>query len=206
VNVEASATAELILELLEAYGSPISPEAAECLYTGIVSDTGGFRFQNTSARALRVAARLVERGARAAGIAEELWMRRSPGNLRILGLALASLEERAGGRVGAMTISREMFERAKALPEDADGIVQFAKSLEGARVGVLIQEIAPDEIRASLRSDGSIDVNEVAGRFGGGGHRNAAGLRVRGRLEDVRRDLLDAIEQAMNGGPAAPRG
>jgi phosphoesterase RecJ-like protein len=206
VNTEASATAELVCELLEAYGSPIPPETAECLYAGIVSDTGGFRFQNTSARALRLAARLVERGARAAGVAEELWMRRSPGNLRILGLALSSLEERSGGRVGALTITREMFERARALPEDADGIVQFAKSLEGTRVGVLIQEVGPDEIRASLRSDGSVDVNVVAGRFGGGGHRNAAGLRVRGPLEQVRRELLEAIEQAMNGGPAPPRG
>jgi phosphoesterase RecJ-like protein len=206
VNTEASATAELVFEILEAYGAPVAPETAECLYAGIVSDTGGFRFQNTTARSLRLAARLVERGARAAGVAEELWMRRSPASLRILGLALTSLEERAGGRIGALTLTREMFERAKASPEEADGIVQFAKSIEGTRVGVLIQEVGGGEIRASLRSDGSVDVNEVAGRFGGGGHRNAAGLRVRGELDEVRRELLLAIEQAMNGGPPPPRG
>lgn len=205
VNLEASATAELVYEILDACGIPLPPETATCLYTGILSDTGGFRFQNTSARALRVAARLVERGAPAPGVAEELYMKRSASSLRILGLALASLEERSGGRVGALTITRAMFEEAKASPEEADGIVQFAKALDGTRVGVLIQETGPDEIRASLRSDGTVDVNEVAGQFGGGGHRNAAGLRVRGTLEAVRRDLLLAIDRAMNGGPAAPR-
>jgi len=206
VNPEASATAELVHDLLDAYGLPLSPQSAQCLYAGILSDTGGFRFQNTTPRALRLAARLADRGASAPTIAEELYMKRSAGSLRILGLALASLEERCGGQVGALTITREMFEQAKAAPDEADGIVQFAKSLTGTRVGVLIQETAPNEIRASLRSDGTVDVNAVAGRFGGGGHRTAAGLRVRGRLEEVRRDLLDAIEQAMNGGPPPPRG
>jgi phosphoesterase RecJ-like protein len=201
VNPEASATAELVHDLLEAYGTPIGPETAQCLCTGILSDTGGFRFQNTTPRALRLAARLADRGASPALIAEHLYMKRSAGSLRILGLALASLEERDGGRIGAMTITREMFDRARASAEEADGIVQFAKALAGTRVGVLIQEVGPEEVRASLRSDGSVDVNAVAGRFGGGGHRTAAGLRVRGRLEDVRRDLLLAIEQAMNGGP-----
>jgi phosphoesterase RecJ-like protein len=206
INPEASATAELVHDVLDGYGVPLGPETAQCLYTGILSDTGSFRFQNTTARSLRLAARLAEHGARAADVAEELYMKRSAGSLRILGLALASLEERGGGQIGALTITREMFQRARASADEADGIVQFAKALEGTRVGVLIQEVGPEEIRASLRSDGSVDVNAVAGRFGGGGHRTAAGVRVRGRLEDVRRDLLLAIEQAVNGGPPPPRG
>lgn len=206
VSPEASATAELVHDILDAYGLPLSPETAQCLYAGILSDTGGFRFQNTTPRALRLAARLADRGASAPDIAEELYMKRSASSLRILGLALASLEERCGGRIGALTITREMFQRANASPEEADGIVQFAKALTGTRVGVLIQEVGPNEIRASLRSDGTVDVNAVAGRFGGGGHRTAAGLRVRGRLEEVRRDLLHAIEQAVNGGPPPSRG
>lgn len=206
VNPEASATAELVHDILDAYGLPLGSETAVCLYTGILSDTGGFRFQNTTPRALRLAARLAEHGASAASVAEELYMKRSASSLRILGLALASLEERNGGQIGALTITREMFERARASVDEADGIVQFAKALEGTRVGVLIQEIGPEEIRASLRSDGTVDVNAVAGHFGGGGHRTAAGLRVRGRLEEVRRELLQAIEQAMNGGPPPSRG
>ncbi len=201
VNPESSATAELVYDLIEILRVPISPEIAECLYTGILSDTGGFRYANTSAGTLHVAARLVERGARAPVVAEAIYATKTAPSLRILGLALASLETKAGGRIGAMTISREMFETAGAKPEDADGIVQYAKSLVGARVGMLIQETAPDEIRASLRSDGTVDVNQVASLFGGGGHRNAAGLRVRGALEKVRQDLFRALERAMNGGP-----
>jgi len=199
VNPEASATAELIYDLIELLRVPISPEIAECLYTGILSDTGGFRFANTSSRTLRVAARLVEHGARAARVAEALYATKTAPSLRILGLALASLQTRSGGRIGAMSISLDMFEKAGAKPEDADGIVQYAKALAGARVGILLQETAKDEIRASLRSDGSVDVNQVASEFGGGGHRNAAGLRVRGGLGQVREDLIRALERAMNG-------
>jgi phosphoesterase RecJ-like protein len=137
-------------------------------------------------------------------VADALYATKTAPSLRILGLALASLETKGGGRIGAMTISREMFEKAGAKPEDADGIVQYAKALVGARVGVLVQEVAPDEIRASLRSDGTVDVNQVASQFGGGGHRNAAGLRVQGKLETVRQDLFRALERAMNGGPPPP--
>jgi phosphoesterase RecJ-like protein len=204
VDPESSATAELVYDLIEHLGVPIGPEIAECLYTGILSDTGGFRYANTSARTLRVAALLVERGARASVVAENIYATKTAPSLRILGMALASLETKSGGRIGAMTISREMFEKAGATPEDADGIVQYAKALAGARVGVLIQETAPDEIRASLRSDGTVDVNRVASLFGGGGHRNAAGLRVRGPLEKVSRDIVHALEQAMNGGSPPP--
>ncbi len=204
VKPEASATAELVCDLIELLGVPISPEMAECLYTGILSDTGGFRYANTSARTLRVAAGLVERGARASRVAEELYATKTGSSLRILGLALASLETRSEGMIGAMTISQAMFDSAGAKPEDADGIVQYAKSLIGARVGVLVQEVAPNEIRASLRSDGTVDVNQVASEFGGGGHRNAAGLRVRGDLMEVRQAILQALERAMNGGPPPP--
>ena len=203
VDPESSATAELVYDLIELLGVPIGPEIAECLYTGILSDTGGFRYANTSARTLRVAARLVERGARSSVVADALYATKTAPSLRILGLALASLETKSDGRIGAMTISREMFEKAGAKPEDADGIVQYAKALAGARVGILIQETAPNEIRASLRSDGTVDVNQVAALFGGGGHRNAAGLRVRGELDKVSRDLVIALERAMNGGPPA---
>ncbi|MGH7681296.1 MAG: DHH family phosphoesterase [Candidatus Eiseniibacteriota bacterium] len=206
VNVEASATAELIYEILESYGAPIGAETAECLYVGIASDTGAFRYQNTTPRVLRLAARLVERGAKPSATADALYGKKSEGSLRILGLALASLEKRGGGQVGALTITHEMFEKARATPEDADGIVQFAKSLNGARVGVLIQEIAPGEVRLSFRSDGTLDVNEIAGRFGGGGHRNAAGARVRGDLGSVRGAVLDALDRAVNGGHPPPRG
>ena len=206
VDVEASATAELIHDLLEAVGLPITPEIAASLYAGIASDTGAFRYLNTTPKILRLAARLVEEGADPALTAEALYARKSAGSLRILGLALASLESRAAGQLAALTISRDMFDRARATPEDADGIVQYAKSLLGARVGVLIQEPTPGEVRISFRSDGSVDVNRVAGVFGGGGHKNAAGARVKGELGQVREAILSAVEQAMNGGPASPRG
>jgi len=206
VDVEASATAELVHDLLQGVGLPITPEIAACLYAGIASDTGAFRYLNTTPKILRLAARLVEEGADPALTAEALYARKSAGSLRILGLALASLESRAEGQVAALTISRDMFDRARATPEDADGIVQYAKALQGSRVGVLIQEPLPGEVRISFRSDGSVDVNQVAGRFGGGGHRNAAGARVKGELLPVREAILSAVERAVNGGPASPRG
>lgn len=203
---EASATAELIHDLLDACQMPLTPEAAQCLYTGLASDTGAFRYQNTTPKALRLAARLVDHGAKPSQVADWLYAKRSAGSLRILGLALASLESRANGQVSALTISRGMFDRAEASSEDADGIVQYAKSLTGARVGVLFQEFAPGQVRLSLRSDGTVDVNEVAGQFGGGGHRVAAGARLEGELSAVRESVLGALEHALNGGsPASHR-
>jgi phosphoesterase RecJ-like protein len=202
---EASATAELIHDLLDACRIPLTPEIAQCLYTGLASDTGAFRYQNTTPKALRLAARLVDHGAKPALVSEQLYAQKSAGSLRILGLALASLEARAGGQVGALTISRSMFDRAEASGEDADGIVQYAKSLLGARVGVLFQEATPGQIRVSLRSDGSVDMNAFAGRFGGGGHRVAAGARIQGDLAAVRENVLEALEHALNGGAPAPR-
>jgi len=203
---EASATAELVHDLLAACDTPITPEIAQCLYVGLASDTGAFRFQNTTPKALRLGARLVDHGAKPAETAEQLYAQKSAGSLRILGLALASLESRAGGKVSAMTIARSRVDRAEATPEDADGIVQYAKSLLGARVGVLLQETAPGQVRTSFRSDGPVDVNEFASRFGGGGHRVAAGAKVAGDLATVRESVLDALEHAVNGGPPAPRG
>jgi phosphoesterase RecJ-like protein len=200
VNVEASATAELIHEILEACGLPIDPDTAECLYAGVASDTGAFRHPNTTPRALHLAARLVERGARPALTAEALYGRKSEASLKILGMALTSLESRSGGQVGVITLSRDMFERARATSEDADGIVQFAKALAGTRVGLLVQEAVPGEIRLSFRSDGSVDVNAVAARFGGGGHKQAAGARVKGNLRAIHDQALEALDKAVNGG------
>lgn len=202
---EASATAELVHDLLDACQVPLTPETAQCLYTGLASDTGGFRFQNTTPKALRLAARLVDHGAKPSQVADWLYARKTAGSLRILGLALASLESRADGQVSAMTVSRGMFDRAEASAEDADGIVQYAKSLTGARVGVLFQEFAPGQVRISFRSDGTVDVNELAGRFGGGGHRVAAGARMDGDLASVRETVLGALEHAVNGGSPASR-
>jgi len=202
---EASATAELVHDLLTAIDMPITPDIAQCLYVGLASDTGVFRFQNTTPKALRLGARLVDHGAKPAEAADWLYAQKSPGSLRILGLALASLESLAGGSICALTISRSMFDRAEATPEDADGIVQYAKSILGARVGVLLQEAVPGQVRLSFRSDGTVDVNEFAGRFGGGGHRVAAGAKITGDLATVRETVLQALEHAVNGGSPAPR-
>lgn len=206
VNTEACATAELVLDVLDACGYPLEPEAAVCLYTGLASDTGGFRYLNTTPRALRMAARLVEHGALPAVASDALYGKKSEASLRVLGLALSSLERLSQGQVAALTISREMFEKAGASSEDSDGIVQFAKALDGTRVGILIQEVAPGEVRLSIRSDGTVDVNAVAARFGGGGHRNASGARVNGNLATVRREVLEALDRAVNGGPPPSRG
>lgn len=203
---EASSTAELVHDLLEANHAPLTTEIAQCLYTGLASDTGAFRFQNTTPKSLRLAARLVDHGAKPAVVSDWLYGKKSAGSLRVLGLALASLESRANGALSALTVSRAMFDRAEATPEDADGIVQYAKSLQGARVGVLFQEVGPGQIRLSLRSDGSVDMNEFAGRFGGGGHRVAAGAKVTGELTAVREQVLDALERVLvNGASPASR-
>ena len=206
VNVEASATAELVHEILESYGAPIGPEMAECLMSG--SRPTPARSATRTPPPGRSASR---RGWWSAALVPRSRPTRSTDesrkrSLRILGSALESLEKRGGGQVGALTISRDMFEKAHATPEDADGIVQFAKSLDGARVGVLIQEVAPGEVRLSFRSDGTLDVNEIAGRFGGRRTSKRGGCPRARRTGEGAGAVLDALDRAVNGGPPPPRG
>ena len=197
VDRTACATALLIHELAQDARWPVGAEAAACLYTGILTDTGRFTFANTDARALAAAAELAEHGAAPDDIAHRIYELRSAASTRLLSRALATLTLHDGGRVACLTVTPEMLAETGATGEDPEGFSNWARSIEGVRVGLFLRDTGDGTVRISFRSNGGVAVDAVAGRFGGGGHPGAAGARVPGPLEEAKENVLRAVSELL---------
>jgi phosphoesterase RecJ-like protein len=195
VEPSASATALMIHELAEVGEFVIDASAATCLYVGILTDTGRFTFSNTDARALEVAGRLVRLGAKPHEIAREVYERESAASRKLLGRVLATLDLRDGGRVASLHATNRMLDETGASPEDADGFSTYARSIEGVRVGVFLREMEDGMVKVSFRSNEGVQIDGVAGQFGGGGHPSASGARVSGPIEEAKERILRAISE-----------
>jgi phosphoesterase RecJ-like protein len=198
IRTEAAATAELIYEITEALKVPLPGDAATALYAGLMTDTGSFRFSNTTPRALEVAGRLLAAGADHRRLIEQVYESFPPERFRLLGLALNTLRLLDNGRVAVIWITRPMFQEVGAEDEMTDGFVDIPRSIKGVEVAVLIREREDSECRVNLRSRGRVDVGDVASQFGGGGHPNAAGCTIKGPAPEVEGRLIKAIEEALS--------
>ncbi|MFH1008728.1 MAG: bifunctional oligoribonuclease/PAP phosphatase NrnA [Candidatus Latescibacterota bacterium] len=199
VRPEASSTCELLHEVVTELGLPFDEPMATCLYTGIAFDTGGFRFSNTSGEALRIAAEMVDRGVRPDRIADALFHRRSYEATRHLGRVLSGIELHLSEKVSSIYLPGD---RSK----DTDGFINYALFIDGVEVAFFIRDEEPGHFRVSLRSQNEVDVNLIAGRFGGGGHRKAAGCRMAGRVEEVKRLILEEIARHLRASCASENG
>ena len=190
VNIveEVSSTCELLYHLALALGYEIDAIAADQLYAGILFDTGGFRFSLTTATTFEVAADLVRRGARLDAIAQDVFGNKSFGSVKQRGHAIESLGLRLGGRVAVLHLDREAMSAG-----EPDEVVNYGLMIKGVEVAVLLKERAPGCYRISLRSRDKVDVSQVAGTFGGGGHTRAAGLELTGAPQDVVENILAEI-------------
>ena len=198
IDEKASATSILVYRLLSTVApESITPEVADYLYLGVLMDTGGFRFQNTNAEALAMAARFVELGARAHELAHEFIYVKKFSTLKLLSRALDSLEVHGGGRIAVMHISKEMITSAGGSMSDTEGFVDYAASIDDVELSALFRELASDEIRVSLRSRNDYNVAELAERYGGGGHRNAAGLTIHGDLATAKSQIVRSLEEML---------
>jgi len=197
VNPQACATAVIVLDVLRKLGQSIGPEVATWLYTALVSETGSFRLSNTSPEGLEVAACLTREGADPYEIAARLFSRRSPQALRLIGDALRSLDIRLGGELAVISLSKSQIDESQVAGDELEGLVNFAMSVQGARVGAFLREIPECMVKVSLRSNGTVDVDQIARHFGGGGHSNAAGARIGGRLEEVSSAVIEEIADAI---------
>ncbi|MGI6143111.1 MAG: DHH family phosphoesterase [bacterium] len=196
----ASSTGELVQVLLSELGWEIETDIALCLYTAIVTDTGSFRFENTTCDTHRNAALLLQKGINPAQVTEYIYETKPEAAVRLLGRALETLRISPDGRVAWLTITNSTLAAVGARGEDINGIVNYAKEIAGVEVGILFQETREDLIKVSLRSRSRINVSEIAQRFGGGGHPRAAGCRVRGSLDRVREEVLAGVTAALAGG------
>ncbi len=196
VEPQASATGEIVLRLLEEWGVEITQDMATCLYTAIFTDTGGFRFSNTTDASLLACYRLVKHGANPYQIATEVYESYSPGRMRLLGLALNTLSMAGEGKVAWMTVTREMMEETGTGPEDTEEFVNFPKSIRGVEVALLFRETERG-VKVSFRSKGRVDVAAIASSLGGGGHKAAAGCDLDFTLEEAVEKVIPVVEEAL---------
>jgi phosphoesterase RecJ-like protein len=203
IDGQACATAEIVFRLIRALAVPLDREMGTCIYTGILTDTGSFRFSNTNAAAFDISREMTELGVDPYEVAQHVFGSYSLGRIKLLNLALNSIEISHNGRLSLMTVTRCMLEETHTQQEDVDGLINYARRIEDVRVAALIQEQAngcitsdgPTRFHVSLRSDGTVDVAALAGAFGGGGHRNAAGFQIETTLPDIKSSLLAWSEQ-----------
>jgi bifunctional oligoribonuclease and PAP phosphatase NrnA len=194
----ASATGEMVFELLEEMGLPLTVDIAVNLYTAIVTDTGSFRYSNTTAQTLRIAARLLDAGVDPAAVANQLYEGRHLAGLHLLGRILQQVEASADGRIAWVVIDRGQMASPHLL--EAEDVVTYPRSLRTALVAVLFREL-PSEVKVSLRAKGEVNVARIAARLGGGGHANAAGAVVPGDITRVKSLVLDAVREALSRAP-----
>ena len=198
IDERASAAAILVYRFLACVApGRITPEMAGYLYLGVLLDTGGFRFQNTNAEALDMAARFVELGASPYELAHEFMYVKKLSTMKLLAHSLESLEVYGGGRIAAMHISQAMLAEAGGAMSDTEGFVDYAASIDDVELAALFRELGEREIRVSLRSRNNHNVASLAERFGGGGHRNAAGLTIHDRLAPAKSLIVGALGEML---------
>lgn len=194
VDSGSAATCEILAGIFFDCGLTVDAQAAQGLYTGILTDTGQFRFTSTSRRTFLLAAELMARGARPTEAGFELYERETTGKLQLLQRFLASLRMECDGRVCVGTLPAGIFEETGTTAEDTEGLVDYARCIDGVAIGALMEERPDGSVKASLRSkDPAYRLDRVAAQFGGGGHACAAGLNVRAPGPDFRAALVAAL-------------
>ncbi len=200
VRPEMPSVSVLIFQLACALGAEPTEQACDALYLGLATDTGGFRFSNTTAQAHAAAAALVEAGASPERVSKQLYESRPEGALRLLAEVLRTLERSEDGRVATVELDQAMLERTGATRQDGESLIDYPRSIVGVEVVAMFRELAPESYKVSLRSRGPVSVEAVARRHGGGGHRNAAGCELNGPLSTLKpalvRELLQALGQS----------
>ncbi len=192
----------LVLEALQALGYRLTQPVAEALFTAVATDTGWFRFSSTSARVLYVAAQLVEAGARPEYVYRRVFEENSLARLHLMGRALERLQISPGGAVSYTYIRMRDLDETGALSQDTEDVVNYTLTIAEARVGLLFIELAPDRTKVSFRSKDDVDSTALAGRFGGGGHRRAAGAVLEMPIEQAIPYVLKLVDEMV--GPPRP--
>jgi phosphoesterase RecJ-like protein len=200
---EATATAELIFDLASVTGWPLTPESAQALYVGLLTDTGGFRFSNTTARALRVAAALLEKGVDPEAIYASVYASAPEGRVRLLAEVLQTLVVEPEVGLAWVSVPPDALRRHEVTADDLDGIVEFPRSIAGVRMALLFRHLANGRVKVSFRSMGEVDVAALARQFGGGGHHRAAGASIDGPMAEVEAKVLGAARIFLANGQAA---
>ena len=196
VDVNVSATAELIMQISKALNLRLTKEIATCLYVGLVTDTGKFQYSNTSVETFKVAEELLEYGVSPNRIFQKIYENVGFGYLRLLGLALSRITlVQDCGLIYAWILQRDLVETGAQLSE-TENLIDLLRSVKGIKVAAVFKELEDGRFNASLRSRDTFKVNRLAENFGGGGHPNAAGYRSTNNLQETLENLLKALRES----------
>ncbi len=195
VEPDRSSTCEIVYEILKETGRKISTSVAECLFAGIYTDTGGFRYSDTTATTFQVAKELVEAGADPWKITLNIYDSNPVRRIKLLSLCLGTLQLHLEGKVASLYVTLDMYEKTGALPEDTEDFVNYARGIKGVEVAVFMRELHEGGVKVSLRSKGKVNVARIARRLGGGGHANAAGCELDMGIEKALESILDILKE-----------
>ncbi|HVD46139.1 MAG TPA: bifunctional oligoribonuclease/PAP phosphatase NrnA [Candidatus Limnocylindria bacterium] len=202
IDSDASAVGQMVMQMLDHFGFPITPTIATNLYVALLTDTGGFRHENTTPQALEDAARLARQGADPGHIATLVYKMRPETTLKLNGLALATMRVELDGRLAWAKVTRGMLREAGAVMAESEGIIDNLNSIAGLELAVLFKEVTSDLTKISVRSRGGVDAAAMCALFGGGGHIRAAGAEIDKPMDEAVRLVLATAKEAI--GAASP--
>ncbi|MCQ6557872.1 DHH family phosphoesterase [Paenibacillus mendelii] len=197
IRTDAAATVEILYDLIEYAGLELDLEAATAVYTGLLTDTGGFRYSNTTPRVMHIASTMLTLGVSGHELADHLLERMTKAQLLLLQRGLNRLSFSDDNRIAWLYVPYSDMLDTGATGEDLEGLVNYARNVEGVEVGLLFKETENGQVKVSLRSSGMADVAAIAQSFGGGGHVRAAGCRMDGPIADAITRVVDAAREAL---------
>lgn len=201
IDVTYAGTGEIMVDLFEEAGVPLTPAAAHCAYVAQITDTGGYRYSNTNARSHRIAARLHEVGIDHAAICSDVFDMFSRPKIMLMKTVLDRMELCCDGRVATSYVTQEDIEEVGGKKEDLNGLVNYLRNIDGVVVGILFTGAGETLTKASVRSGHSFNAAAFLKAFGGGGHAAAAGVTLEEPLESAMRRLLSSLKTALEAGP-----
>ena len=194
VDIDAAATAELVYDLIMAMGGKLSASMAQALYAAIVTDTGSFRFPKTRPQTHQITAELLRAGVDPAHIFSQLYQQYPLNRVRLKGRLIDSIKTEVNGQLAYYSLTKKTMKAYGVKGADLDGFASLAQEIGSVRVTVFGVENSRNRVKISLRSDGSIAINQIAAEYGGGGHPSAAGATVNGNLDQVLADVIAKVK------------
>ena len=199
IDLSAAACGEMVFDLIVALGTPVTAEIATHIYLTILTDTGQFHFSHITPRTFDICRRCVEAGANPTAISRAVYDNNSLGRVRLFGAVLNEMRLDASGRVATLVMDRALTARCGGSYDDTEGLINFPLTVKDIQAVVFFKENGPDDWRISMRSKGAVNINKVAKEYGGGGHVNASGCGVAGRLDDLRTIFETKVLAAVSG-------
>jgi bifunctional oligoribonuclease and PAP phosphatase NrnA len=197
-DLSAAACGEMVCEVIEELGVPLTPEIATHLYVAILTDTGSFHYSNITPRTFDISRRCVEAGVNPQWVARSIFDSNNLGRLKLFGAVLSKMELDATGRIATVWVDQQLAHDCGGTYEDTEGLINLPLTVKEIVGVVFFKENGPNDWRISMRSKGDVDVNAVAKEFGGGGHKNASGCSAVGKLDDLKVVFQEKLTEAID--------